>query len=575
MADIQYTIGAKDNATPTLDKVGSTLSRLEHSTKNLGDNAETSFRRMAIGVDGLLKASGILFLVDKAIGSIGAAFSFVAGGVNDFNNAEAVANKLTEAMRANGEASQEMIDANIELSDVLEKRLNVEAESIQNLMSEAANLGVANDQLDNVTQAAIGLSEAMGVSLDDGLKKARLAADGNFAAFEKLIPSIKNMATDEEKLAAVLELSNKGLEQKESRAQSAAGAGERLATKIGDLAEVIGGALSPMIETATVAVEGIVNALVDILAPAMDSTGSAFTAFSEWVQEKMVAAANGVIAALTMAEIVVTNFGDVWSLVKDKIALRVETIRADVEQLLTVSLPAYGSWFAANFPRFFVDAFNAISTVIDNGATKVANSVQAIWDFIATRGEGGVSGLVDSVGAALSGSLLDGFESSIQALPQIAGRAITDTERMLTASITETADKLAAEYDAKMAQRTITIGGKIGEDMAAAIDLTLTKKEQEAAAKAKSPESILSQLVSGGASQLAALNASESRLLTRGPGGRMSIEAIFDEMLNIARKTYQATAAGSAAQALAASEAREAKEALQRKGSVMFARPPQ
>jgi hypothetical protein len=575
VADIVYEIGAKDTATPTLDKVGSSMSRLEKSTKDLGEHSERSLGRLSIGIGSLVKASGVLFAVDKAIQGISAALSFVGDSIGGVREAEAAAAELSSAMLATGQASEAMVEANIRLADSLEAMTGTESEAVQGLMAMAANLGAPVEQLDDLSRASVGLAESMGISLESALTKVRQAQEGNFAAFEKKLPQLKQMATDEEKLAAVMSLASRGIEQQTERYNGTAGAMARAMKAANDFGETVAAAVMPVIDAATNAVAGIAIALTDVFGGALESSGDMVQSWQEFLSEKITQAANAVIGAITMAEVIVRNFGDVWGLVKDKIALRVETIRADIEQLFTVTLPAYGSWFATNFPRFFVDAFDAIATVIDNGATKVANSIQAIWDFIATGGEGGVSGLVESVGAALSGSLLDGFESTVQALPQIAGRAMTDTERMLTASINDTATKLAAEYESKMASRTIKIGGKIGEDMATAIDLTLKKKEQEAAAAANDPASALAQLANRGGSALAALNANESRLLTRGPGGRMSIEAIFDEMLKIARKTYEATAAGSAAQALAASEAREAKEALQRKGSVMFARPPQ
>jgi hypothetical protein len=576
MADITYTIGAKDAASPVLDKVEGSLGRLERSTKDLGDNAEKSFKRMAIGVDGLLKASGILFVIDKSVQAIGAAFSFVAGGVSDFNNAEAVANKLTEAMKANGEASQEMIDANIALSDALEKRLNIEAESIQSLMSEAANLGVANDKLDDVTRAAIGLSEAMGISLEDGLKKARLASEGNFASFEKLIPSIKNMTTDEEKLAAVIELSNKGLAQKESHAQGAAGAGERLATKIGDLAEVIGGALSPMIETATVAFEAITDTMISVLSPALDATGGAFGTFSEWVQQKMTDAANGIIAAITMAEVVVMNFGDVWQLVKDTIALRLEQIGADFEYLFGTIMPSYGDWLLTNLPRMFDDALTASVTVVQNGIKKITGSFDAAWQFIKSGGEGGLSGLTDSLNKAVSGSLLKGFESTTEALPQILARGLTDKEQELSAAIGATANKLGDEFNKKFEGRRIGGSKDIAKGLADSVELELTKGIETAVDKAAKDAGLdksgSDKPGSTGGGLVGPVNAIEGRLITTGSGSTpfqlwQQIASNTEDAANSAKRSEHAMLAMQ-------SDIAELKNREIQKPTLNVARPP-
>jgi hypothetical protein len=163
-----------------------------------------------------------------------------------------------------------------------------------------------------------------------------------------------------------------------------------------------------------------------------------------------------------------------------------------------------------------------------------------------------LSGLSSSMSEAMSGSLLDGFESSVAALPQIAARAMTATEKELTASISETADKLASEYDAKMAQRTIKIGGKIGEDMAKNIDFVLVKKQEELEKiDAAKPDTALDQLLggAGGGSALAALSAQESRLLTRGRVERVDpLVQIASGIASVAAST-QKTAAAAAASA--------------------------
>jgi hypothetical protein len=244
-----------------------------------------------------------------------------------------------------------------------------------------------------------------------------------------------------------------------------------------------------------------------------------FKTIGDFITNAAVSIGNTVISAITGMEVILMNFGDVWSLIRDTIVLRAESIAANLGHLFGTVIPEYGMWLVENFPLFFFDAFNAISAIIENGATRVAKGFDALWEFIKSRGKGGLSGLSSSMSEAMSGSLLEGFESSVAALPQIAARAMTATEKELTASIGETANKLASEYDAKMAQRTIKIGGKIGEDMASAIDLQLKKTADEVESKT---DSIEKAKTATGASMPsdAILQASQSRLLTRGPGER-------------------------------------------------------
>lgn len=553
MSDITYTIGAKDAASPTLNKVDASMQRLEKSSKDLGDAAERSLNRMSIGVDTLLKSTVVLYAFEKAVQLVGSAFSFIAGGVDDFNEAGASVDKLTTAMSQNNGATQESIDANIALADVMEKRLNVEAETIQSLMAQAANLGVANDKLDETTAAAIGLSEAMGVSLETGLKNARLAAEGNFKAFEKSVPAIKNMSTAEEKLAAVLELANKGLLQKEAYAQSAAGAGDRLSIKLGDLAEVIGGKLSPILDAGWNGISRVADVLVSMLEPALDSSGGTLQSWSDWAVKSIESLTNNVIAGLTMAEVIFQNFGAVVGIAFDWVKLKYETYRADTEHLFTVTLPAYVKWFGDEFYNLMDTAFSAVSTVIKNHFSKTSDMFLAFWDFIKS---GGQTDLLGQLGEIAGRSYLDGFENSIGELPNVAERATTETERRLKESIDDSTNDLAKQFAEKLAGRQFKFGGGagFGTDFGGGDLLGDIGKKS-----------------SGSSAGSVSLSATESRLLTRGPGSRMTPEELLKELITITKK---GNADAGAQQAEIESAAREQAEALKSKGSVMFARPP-
>ena len=516
MADITYVIGAKDAATPALNTVDKGMSRLEASTKSLGEASERSLGKFSISIGSLAKAAGVFGAVALAAQGVRSAFGMIAAGVDDFDAAQESMRALDQAMELNGGSSDALIDKYGALSDAIEANTNVAAEETQALMKQAAVLGVSNDQLGNMATAAVGLSEALGVSLEDGLKKARLATEGNFKAFEKLIPSIKEMATDEEKLAAVMELSARGMAMKEAASQSAGGEAERMSHRVGNLMETIGALIAPIREVAYKGITLLADALSNVLAPAVDSTRALFEQWEPVIMAAIESTVNGIIAGLTMAEVIFGNFGSVVSFVFDTLKLKYETYRADTEHLFVNTIPAYISWFGDNFFNIIETAFNAVYTVISNHVSKIADAFQAFWDFIKS---GGSTDLLGQLGDIAGRSYLEGFESTIAELPNVAARAMTATEKELTASISETANKLASEYDAKMAQRTIKIGGKIGEDMASAIDLQLKKTADEVESKTDSIEKAKTATGASTPSD-AILQASQSRLLTRGPGER-------------------------------------------------------
>jgi len=155
----------------------------------------------------------------------------------------------------------------------------------------------------------------LGVSLEDGLKKSRLATEGNFKAFEKLLPAIKEMKTDEEKLAAVMELSARGMAMKEAASQSAGGEAERMGHRVGNLMETIGALLAPIREVAYKGITLLADALANILGPAVESTQAMFETWEPVIMQAIESTVNGIVAGLTMAEVIFNNFGDVVGLV--------------------------------------------------------------------------------------------------------------------------------------------------------------------------------------------------------------------------------------------------------------------
>jgi hypothetical protein len=609
VADIVYEIGAKDKATPALNTVDKGMSRLEASTKSLGEAAERSLGKVSISIGSLLKGAGVMAAVDLAVKGLTSAFGSVVGSISSANAAydtqvEAVQG-LETALRLNGEAVESESARLQTFASEMQAFSGVGDEVTLGLMRQAAMLGVSADQLDDTAAAAIGLSEATGKSLDESLKLVKNSLEGEFGAFGEIIPAIKTATSDTEKLAMVQELAAKGLDAKVEASNRLVGAEERAAGAVGDMMEQVGALLAPLRLVAAQGIQFLAEKINSLLVPAVAWVQSAFESMQpiftaltvvvgvfadvmavyfeyitnvvgafiasfggsadtfktigDFITNAAVSIGNTVIGAITGMEVILMNFGDVWSLIRDTIVLRAESIAANLGHLFGTVIPEYGMWLVENFPLFFFDAFNAISAIIENGATRVAKGFDALWEFIKSRGKGGLSGLSSSMSEAMSGSLLDGFESSVAALPQIAARAMTATEKELTASISETADKLASEYDAKMAKRTIKIGGKIGEDMAKNIDFVLVKKQEELEKiDAAKPDTALDQLLggAGGGSALAALSAQESRLLTRGRVERVDpLVQIASGIASVAASTQKTAEAA----ALAASELEQIK----------------
>lgn len=492
---IDFVIGGKDQAKPAMASVEQSLQRLEAKTDSLSAST-MSLTKLTVGI------AGAYALFKSAIASL----SGLSGAIDDFDAAEESVRALDQAMELNGGSSDTLMQQYEGLADTLEKTTNVAAETTQGLMKQAAIMGVSNDKLDDMAVAAIGLSEALGVSLDTGLEKVRLATEGNFKAFEKLIPSMKNMKTDEEKLAAVLELSARGMAMKEEASKSAAGSAEQMEHRVGNLMETIGGTLSPIRQLVNQGITVLADAFSELLAPAAEYMQQVFSdmgGWMDWVKEKVIAGVNLMVGAFTFFEVVLTNLDSIWTIVVSQAELYMLQISGVIMHTLTEVIPAYASWFGENFVNLMRDAVMLAYAVVSNNVQKIVDAFMALWDFIES---GGTSDILGQLGEIAGRSYLEGFESSLTDLPTIASRTITDREQELAATIGQLGSNLGDEFARKMEERMIDIGENVGDGLNTNIDLSMANS---GLAKRKDGTTGTS------------INATESRLLTRGPSSTM------------------------------------------------------
>jgi ABC-type transporter Mla subunit MlaD len=149
-------------------------------------------------------------------------------------------------------ASRRLEPALRDLARAMEIGTNTDEKTILGLMGKIQKRGFATDQIDDAAKAALGLSEVMGISLNDALLEVKAAAEGNFAAFEYLIPNINQLASSEEKLAAVSKLASQGLQEKADIANKAVSVFDRMNVEMGNLNATVGKIIEPFRQLAQV-----------------------------------------------------------------------------------------------------------------------------------------------------------------------------------------------------------------------------------------------------------------------------------------------------------------------------------
>ena len=512
---IDFVIGGQDKAGPAMAQVEKSLARLEQKTDSLGKATSR-----------LSQLTGVLAAGYAAVKAATAAL----GGLSAINaaydkQADAVRG-LETALRLQGsevEGNSARLQA---FAGDMQKLTGVGDEATIALMKQASMMGVSADQMEAVTKASVGLSEVLGTGLEGSMDALRRAQEGNFAAFEKQFPQIKAMQSDAEKLAFVSELAAKGLDAKADASLTVSGMAERASGAMGDLMEVIGSIIAPVRILISQGLKTLAESLQQVLAPAAEYAQSVLENIGpimDYVRDKIVQAVNIIVGAFTFVEVIVTNLGAVWEMMKAGAELRFEQMKNIIMHVLTEVIPQYAMWFAENFVNLIRDGLSVAASIVTTYVTQIIDTFKSLWDFIAS---GGSTDILGEMGEIAGRSYLEGFESSLTALPEIAGRELSQKEKDLQAKVDGIAANLGDQFAAKFSERMVVLDGELGADFDKEIDLKLNNKIDE---------KLGTSLGGGSGGGQAMLQAAESRLLTRGPAEKQ--ENFFKRIAEAVEKT--------------------------------------
>ena len=437
------------------------------------------------------------------LGLVAAASGALAGfaATKEFVELEKASRRLDPALR--------------DLARAMEIGTNTDEKTILGLMKDVQRQGFATEQIDDAAKAALGLSEVMGVSLSEGLSKVKQAAEGNFAAFEYLIPNINQLVSSEEKLAAVSKLASQGLQEKSDTANSATSVFDRMNIQMGNLAATVGEIIEPFRQFAYEGIATVAELLNQALTPAIDDFEKNFSGMGDSVAEWSTWMTETLVAGFTLVEVTFLNISSVLEMVGASIVLSLEQMRSQFEHIFTVAIPAYASWFADNFINILSDIGGMTIAVFSNLGTSIGEIMAGVWNYVSSGfSADAYEQLMFEVGRAAQRGMLDGFEPVTKALPDIGERAVSEFEKTLQGMVDTTADSLLGEFDTKFNERIAAISGKGKTPFD--VDVNLNAKG-----------AALSSLNSN----VNVLQSTESRLLVRG--------ATDDPLLKISQQQYQ------------------------------------
>lgn len=510
--NVNFVIGAKDKASPAIETVDRKLLVL-------------AARSAAVAA-----ASSAL---TAATTLLSAAYSFLSARVQKVVDIATAANtaydeqteatrKLAAALRVRGDESQLGVLA--EEARAIDRVTAVSNNASLAIMQQAIALGFYTEHADDATKAAIGLARATGEDTTASLNNLKAALQGDFSAFVGLNPEIAFMRTNQEKLAAVMEIANQGLREQAESVYTVEGAAARSSGAIETLYESIGDILAPFRVLISNGVIALADSLNNVLQPAVNMANVAMDNMGvmvDWVRETVRVSVRGIAVAFTAAEVAVTNLGDVWQLAFTTVQLSLTSLSEDVRHTFLVVMPAYAKWLADNLPAIFESAFKSVLAVIRNAGTKIGNMWDTILQFLASGGEGGVEQLMGNLGKDAAGSLLDGFRVTLGQLPEVAAREMSEGEKAMRQMIGELSAKLGGEYSEKIKSRLAAIDAAFGK----------TEQEKLKPINLKGAQQIMEQST-----------ATQGRLLTRGPASQQLMIELLREQTRVSKQNSESSA---------------------------------
>jgi hypothetical protein len=353
--------------------------------------------------DASRKLSG---LAKTAIG-LGAAFlsfraiaGFVRSSTAAFMEQEKAANSLSNALALVG-AQTQMRDMEKFAAQIQKVTIHGD-EAVMQVMALGASMGkLSGEDLKNATTAAIGLSKAFNMDLNTAMTLISKAAQGNTASMSRYGITFKEGMTAQEKFNQVLTIGREKFALARGETATFAGQLQQLKNAFGDAKEQMGA----MIGQSTVMMN-----VIRVLKVSFENFGTTMQLI--WTQLKL-------------------GFVEMFEQAKYNFSVTVE----------------YLKWLGDNWKQVFQTIWSFTKSVLSGMFANLKNFFVAVWSWL--KGEG-----FDFKWTGL----LEGFESTLSALPKIADRQLGALEEELAGKRDELAMRLGTAIGLDMGGTGGTVG---------------------------------------------------------------------------------------------------------------------
>lgn len=486
-------------STAALLPMANLSSKIEDLPKGAASLASVTSGLQSFGSQ--LGTIGLLLSVPAAIG--GGLLAVAAAAGKSERQLTQMTNKLALVEAASKNISIDNVDTGPlrKIAEEAEKTArsiqtvtNVPASKLMSLATSSLARGLDPKQIGDAMKSATGLAEVFGTSLEDGMAKTRAAMDGNFESFEKLIPSLATMATNEEKLAAVSRLASNGLKVMKSESSGLWGTVERLKNGFGNLLADIGQG-----KTIT---ELFATGLRDIVAPAIEFVDSKLKSFGfdgPALMDTATQVAAGIVASIQ-------TIGGNWDTITERMKLSAELAWVQISESARFFASDTIPWVGQNLVAMLSNSWDRIVQKTRDSFQLMTTASMEYFGLVE-------KGTTDFQAQQLEADAKKQKGQSVSPAPQRqAGQREQDLQNQLRALD----DKLAKSFNDNYKKAFTELQTALNQQNAA----TKVNLQPAGAAKPKEPEAL------GTKNQARQSDAFESRILARGPSRDPQLEMV-------------------------------------------------
>lgn len=412
------------------------------------EKSESNVKNYAGAIKGLLIGIGSAFAIKKLA-------DFSGGMISLYNTQIAAETKLESVVRATGGAAGYSSDQMKRMASELQNITGIGDEVILESQAIIATFkNIKGDQFRDATLAAADMATILGTDLKGASTQLAKALNDPIKGMGALAEAGVTFTAEQQKMITSMIMANDvvGAQQvllDELASQFGGAAADQVATfagqttsmwnRIGDLGEAIGGMLTPVIS----ALLPVLDEAVTFVENMTGALGESTEGVGEWAKgwgEAFVDAFKWSVKVATdsfsFLEATWVNFSKLIERETYSWILTMVSAFEELKHLFTEVGPAYIEWFFDNWQNILVDYANFQLTVYSNMFKNIGEFFEGVWAYLS-----GSKGGFEFV------ALTDGFEATMQKLPEIAARQQSASEAILKDSIKSLDREIGDSYD--------------------------------------------------------------------------------------------------------------------------------